>query len=441
MFLKRITIDNYSCFKQFDVELTEGINVIIGRNGAGKTSLIKSLVYLMNFMFTNDRSMGDNFLSAGNPDLKMISIKQDEFYRFNANSEAVSYANFHGEMTFEGEEFSWDMYKKSIFGASLYPSKYVDAYRKLMELSTKTGRLPLLAYFSDCFPHKQTNISSFARNEISKTTDILRNFGYYQWDNETACTVIWQMRLLNVMAKSMSLKETRSAAVKECSYVLNALKSFSRTINRDGDNSFEVDTLMLNYNGAEKLELWVKLKTGQEIPFDALPAGYHRLYSIVLDLAYRSCLLNRSNPDETTGLVLIDEVDLHLHPSLSLEVLERFRAVFPAIQFVMTTHSPLIISSLKSDEHRNQVLRLVSGEEKPHVLPDLYGIDYNAGLSDGMGVNPSNEDIDYLKRAILRAERRGDFENRRLKENELRGLVSEELYDRIMSEIETALKI
>ncbi|EFC69930.1 AAA family ATPase [Prevotella sp. oral taxon 317] len=435
MFLRRVTIDNYSCFKQFDVQLAEGINVIIGRNGAGKTSLIKSLVYLMNFMFTNDRSMGDHFLSAGNPDLKMTSIKQDEFYRFNANSEAVSYANFHGEMTFEGEDISWDMYKKSIFGASLYPSKYVDAYRKLMEMSTRTGRLPLLAYFSDSFPHKQTNISSFARNEISKTTDILRNFGYYQWDNETACTVIWQMRLLNVMAKSMSLKETHSAAVKENSYVLNALKSFSRTINIDGDNSFEIDTLMLDYNGAEKLELWVRLKSGQEIPFEALPAGYHRLYSIVLDLAYRSYLLNRNNPDETTGLVLIDEVDLHLHPSLSIEVLERFRAVFPAIQFVVTTHSPLIITSLKSDEHKNQVLRLVSGENKPHVLPDLYGIDYNAGLVDVMGINPTNEDVNYLKRAIIRAARRGDSANRKLKETELKGLLSESTFEKIIADI------
>ena len=435
MFLRRVTIDNYSCFKQFDVQLAEGINVIIGRNGAGKTSLIKSLVYLMNFMFTNDRSMGDHFLSAGNPDLKMDAIKQDEFYRFNANSEAVSYANFHGEMTFEGEDISWDMYKKSIFGASLYPSKYVDAYRKLMEMSTRTGRLPLLAYFSDSFPHKQTNISSFARNEISKTTDILRNFGYYQWDNETACTVIWQMRLLNVMAKSMSLKETHSAAVKENSYVLNTLKSFSRTINIDGDNSFEIDTLMLDYNGAEKLELWVKLKSGQEIPFEALPAGYHRLYSIVLDLAYRSYLLNRNNPDETTGLVLIDEVDLHLHPSLSIEVLERFRAVFPAIQFVVTTHSPLIITSLKSDEHKNQVLRLVSGENKPHVLPDLYGIDYNAGLVDVMGINPTNEDVDYLKRAIIRAARRGDSANRKLKETELKGLLSESTFKKIIADI------
>lgn len=435
MFLRRVTIDNYSCFKQFDVQLAEGINVIIGRNGAGKTSLIKSLVYLMNFMFTNDRSMGDHFLSAGNPDLKMTSIKQDEFYRFNANSEAVSYANFHGEMTFEGEDISWDMYKKSIFGASLYPSKYVDAYRKLMEMSTRTGRLPLLAYFSDSFPHKQTNISSFARNEISKTTDILRNFGYYQWDNETACTVIWQMRLLNVMAKSMSLKETNSAAGKENSYVLNTLKLFSRTINIDGDNSFEIDTLMLDYNGAEKLELWVKLKSGQEIPFEALPAGYHRLYSIVLDLAYRSYLLNRNNPDETTGLVLIDEVDLHLHPSLSIEVLERFRTVFPAIQFVVTTHSPLIITSLKSDEHKNQVLRLVSGENKPHVLPDLYGIDYNAGLVDVMGINPTNEDVDYLKRAIIRAARRGDSANRKLKETELKGLLSESTFKKIIADI------
>lgn len=75
MFLNSIIIDSFACFKHFTANFTSGTNVIIGRNGAGKTSLIKGLVYLMNFLFTNDRSMGDNFLSSGNPDLKMSSIK------------------------------------------------------------------------------------------------------------------------------------------------------------------------------------------------------------------------------------------------------------------------------------------------------------------------------------------------------------------------------
>jgi DNA repair exonuclease SbcCD ATPase subunit len=53
------------------MQFAPGVSIIIGRNGAGKTSLIRAMVYSLYFMFTNDRSMGDDYLSAGNPDLKM----------------------------------------------------------------------------------------------------------------------------------------------------------------------------------------------------------------------------------------------------------------------------------------------------------------------------------------------------------------------------------
>jgi len=439
MFLKNIAIDRFACYKHFEATFKEGTNIVIGRNGAGKTSLIKGLAYLMNFMFTNDRSMGNDFLSAGNPDLKMSSIKYNEFYRLREAGTAEPDANFHGEMIFEGEVISWDMYKKSVPGAALYPAKYVDAYRKIMSISKEKGRLPLLACFSDSFPHRQTNISAFAKNEINNTEGILRNFGYYQWDNETACTTIWQMRLLNVMAKNLSLGDSTSVVSKEVEYITETLMMFSRTINEEADDSFEITKVFFAFKDGEKPELWLRLKSTQELPFDSLPAGYLRLYSMVLDLAYRSYLINRSNPKETIGLVLIDEIDLHLHPSLSLEVVQRFRRVFPYIQFIMTTHSPLVVTSLKTDVGRNQVLRLVYGEEKPHVLPDLYGIDYNAGLSDALGVNPTNEDLEFLKNSLGRALRRNDKEAVEAKEAELKKMVSEERYHAIRAEIESSL--
>lgn len=439
MFLKSITIDSFACFKHFSAGFTCRTNVIIGRNGAGKTSLVRGLVYLMNFLFTNDRSMGDKFLSAGNPDLKMSSIKHSEFYRFKESGESVDDCNLHGEMTFDGEDISWDMYKKSVSGASLFPSKYVTAYRQIMDISKEKGKLPLLAYFSDSFPHRLTNISAFAKGEINNTEGILRNFGYYQWDNETSCTTIWQMRLLNVMAKSLSLDDPSSVAAKEVEYISQTLKSFSHTINEEADDSFEIVKVFFSFKDGEKPELWLKLNSSQELAFDMLPAGYRRLYSMVLDIAYRSYLINRSNPKEAIGLVLIDEVDLHLHPSLAMEVVERFQNTFPGIQFIMTTHSPLVVTSLKTDKGKNQVLRLVACEEEPHVLPDLYGIDYNAGLYDALGVNPTNEDMVYLKNSLRRAIQRKDADLIAAKLDELRKLVSEERLDAIVAEIEKTI--
>lgn len=435
MFLKKIVIDNFACFRHFSSEFSSGVNVIIGKNGAGKSSLIKALSYLMNFMFTTDRSMGNDFLAAGNPDLKMNSMKHSEFYRFRENDTAVSDANLHGEMLFDDNEIVWDMYKKSTFGASLYPSKYLRAYQQIMQTARERGKLPLLACISDSFPHRQTNISSFAKNEINNTEGILRNFGYYQWDNETACTTIWQMRLLSVMAKSLSLRDPSHPVTKEVDYIVDTLKRFSHPINAETDDDFEITKVFFTFQDGEKPQLWLQLKSGQELAFDNLPAGYRRLYSIVLDLAYRSYLINRDNPQEAIGLVLIDEIDLHLHPSLQIEILERFRSVFPRIQFIMTTHSPLVISNLRHDEGRNTVLRLVYGENFPHVMPDLYGIDYNAALFDGLGVEPNNEELDFLKNSLRRAIARSDTRVVNAKKEQLRHLLSEERYARIISEI------
>lgn len=75
---------------------------------------------------------GDDFLSAGNPDLKMKSIKYDEFHRRKDSEEVTADANFHGQITFQGENIEWDMYRCSTSGSSLNPSRYKSDYQRLM---------------------------------------------------------------------------------------------------------------------------------------------------------------------------------------------------------------------------------------------------------------------------------------------------------------------
>lgn len=405
MLYQKLSIDNFLCFDHFDIQFAPGVSIIIGRNGAGKTTLIRAMVYSLYFMFTNDRSMGDDFLSAGNPDLKMKSIKYDEFYRRKDSEDVTADANFHGQITFQGENIEWDMYRRSTSGSSLNPSRYKPAYQHLMQLYRKYDELPLLAYFSDSFPHTLTNISSFAKQQMAANGKTLRNFGYYQWDNETACVEIWQRRLLNSMAKLKQLDDdTDTFTRNEVAFVTKKLTQFSLVLNSDiCDTAFEIDRLFYLFDEEQKPELWLRLKSEQEIKFDRLPAGYKRLYSIVLDLAYRAYLLNRRIDVEPTGLVMIDEIDLHLHPSLETEIVKRFTLTFPKLQFIMTSHSPLIVSNLSPDEKQNKIFRLVAGEKQPHELPDLFGIDYDDVLLDWMGGIPRNEEVEFLQMAIKRA--------------------------------------
>lgn len=436
MLYKKLVIDNFLCFDHFDIQFAPGVSVIIGRNGAGKTSLIRALVYSLYFMFTNDRKMGDDFLSAGNPDLKMRSIRYDEFHRNKSTDDVAVDANFHGEIEFLGTLIAWDMYRRSTSGSALNPAKYKPAYQQLMHLYRENNELPLVAYFSDSFPHKLTNISSFAKQQMSANGNTLRNFGYYQWDNETACVEIWQRRLLNSMAKVKQLEDDTDAFTKnEVDFVSRKLKQFSEVVNVDMcDASFEINRLFYMFDEEQKPELWLRLKSGREIKFDALPAGYKRLYSIVLDLAYRAYLLNRQADVEPTGLAMIDEIDLHLHPSLETEVVERFARTFPQLQFIMTSHSPLVISNLSSNNKRNKVFRLVAGEKSPHELPDLFGVDYDDVLLDWMEGYPRNEELEFLRISMKRALEMNNNNLISMRKKELTELLhSEEKAERMMA--------
>jgi predicted ATP-binding protein involved in virulence len=89
-----------------------------------------------------------------------------------------------------------------------------------------------------------------------------------------------------------------------------------------------------------------------------------------MDLAYRACLLNPelSDKSQIKGVVLIDEVDMHLHPKWQWNIIKALRATFENVQFIIATHSPIVISSAKESN-------LILLDEEQHVtyLPDCYG--------------------------------------------------------------------
>jgi len=95
---------------------------------------------------------------------------------------------------------------------------------------------------------------------------------------------------------------------------------------------------------------------GSSLPFAALSDGYRAFIGWFADLLFHICLGAPSGHrlDETTGIVLIDEVDLHLHPAWQREVVPRVADALPHMQFVVSTHSPLVVGSL----HRDNVLLL-----------------------------------------------------------------------------------
>ena len=103
---------------------------------------------------------------------------------------------------------------------------------------------------------------------------------------------------------------------------------------------------------SSQLEEMVYQEGNNTMPITMLSAGYQSLLWIVMNLAYRWALLNpdiTDNVNEAKGIVLIDEIDMHLHPKWKWNIVKALEETFPHIQFILTTHSPIVISSCKNE--------------------------------------------------------------------------------------------
>lgn len=440
MILKKIKIQNFRCFKNYEMDFKAGVTVLIGKNGAGKTSLLNAIRYGLSVFFSNDSKMGDDLLILGNPDLKVISTNPTDFYRERTADMPSADLSIGMEAAFNDVSLQWEYYKRSTSGASLFTRKYQEAYRRMMDEYHRSNQLPLFVFYSDSFPHIGTKVSDFARTAIKNQESIIRNFAYYKWSSEVACTSIWQNRFINSLLKALSLNDAANDAMREVEYVKNKLKCFSKPVNTLGtDNNEYIIEDFFPLIDDDKLFLYLHLQNGKDVMFDNLPAGYNRLFSIAFDLAYRLFILRKDNEDEPHGIVIIDEVDLHLHPTLEQEVIERLRRTFPTLQFIVSTHSPLVLSNLKTKNSDNMIFKMEENDEHPKEMPDMYGIDYSSAVYDFMETPYADSDVHEEVEAIIRLERRGKHELAIKRKEELKEMVSEAQFNKLIEMIKERL--
>lgn len=292
----------------------------------------------------------------------------------------------------------------------LRPSEFTEAFRKFYTWHIATDELPVLAYYSDCFPHKEDTKRDRSKKKIGK----LRNFGYFDWNAVEGCTKEWISRLENnffnirqgrdlieklktenaeINQEAISVKEQEVAQMQhEIDAIESCLKRFSRELLL-GEPAIDLVAIGIH---SETRDLCVITRNGDEISFKYLPSGYKRIFNIVLDLAYRSYILGKKQGTDVPGIAIIDEIDLHLHPELENVVTNRLIEVFPHIQFIVSTHSINVLTSLSTSDGRVKVIMMPSPGEEPRYFNDIYGLDANSGLQEVMGVTLNGEDLKRL---------------------------------------------
>ncbi|WP_080544718.1 AAA family ATPase [Vibrio splendidus] len=146
---------------------------------------------------------------------------------------------------------------------------------------------------------------------------------------------------------------------------------------------FEDNSLNLKYNEQERC-FYIEQRGKNPYTFSTLSSGYSSTLKIYTDLLMK-VELREMSPKELTGIVIIDEVDAHLHVSLQKKILSFLDRSYPNVQFIISTHSPFVLQSVD-----NAVIYDLSKLEQ---LEDLSLYSYDAITKGLLGVSTSSDEL------------------------------------------------
>jgi len=406
--MRKITINNFRCYEKKSMDFHRGINLLIGDNSVGKTSLLRACNLVMNAFFCGysdeytkwKSAEDDDFREIKNDDVVTddqpvnIAFELDEIDCPDIILEDGSVVPLHRQMPL-AEEFGYPEFnieKKSKKNArnlitGLTPLR---TYASLLQknshaivdgMAIQRNALPLFAYFTTEDIH---TIRKFDKEKTYfKKYPQKPSFGYFESFDCKGLLDCWKKRLL-------VLKEAKKGE-QEIECVRNAVVSALGPTGCKIIADMEVRT---NDN-----DVFFIYCDGREVRSDLLSDGYRRLVSIVVDIAFRSALLNKvMYGDEaykhTHGTVIIDEIDEHLHPELQVRILKALHETFPNIQFIVSTHAPLVMSSVENSPE-NVVYKLEYKDGiYSHKELDTYGLDASTIIQIYMDQAPRDLIVD-----------------------------------------------
>ena len=152
----------------------------------------------------------------------------------------------------------------------------------------------------------------------------------------------------------------------------------------------------LDCDFSEKV-IWVtNSQTKEKADILSLSAGNRIVLGVVGDIVHRCSVLNPHLGldvlKKTSGIVMIDEIELHLHPSWQQRILPTLQRIFPCIQFIVTTHSPQVVSSVP-----RECVRIIDNGEVEHLSSQTQGVESQNILAEIFGTDPAPQEDEFVK--------------------------------------------
>lgn len=392
--MRNIVIKNFRCYENKSIEFRSGINLLIGDNSVGKTSLLRACNFVMNSFFSGYSDENTTWKSADNNDFRNTGITELpieisfnlgswDFQKINSSSGSIIELDLDLDNEYKIEKKSKKNSRNLVTGLTElkeYASLLLKHSHEIVDGEIRQNHaLPLYACFSTEDIH---TVRKFDKNKFKKYPQ-KPSFGYFESYDCKGLMECWIKRLL-------VLKEAKKGE-DEINTVRNAI------IDALGPNGCKIiDDIDIRHNDGQ---VYFHFIDGRESTSELLSDGYRRLINIVMDIAFRCALLNKvMYGDEaykhTHGTVIIDEIDEHLHPELQVRILKALHETFPKIQFIVSTHAPLVMSSVENTPE-NVVYKLEYKDGiYTHKELNTYGLDASTIMQVYMDQVPRDLDID-----------------------------------------------
>lgn len=398
MRIRKIQMLNFKGFQNKEVEFNSQLTVAIGNNTAGKTTLLNAIQVGLGAYLQSLRSL------RGGKAFRRNFVEADRFLRYDAQKK-----DYFPNDELPRISIDADFYRNSMLGqggVSLIPQK-VSWYREFTKSGSTTHNQEcageLISIVSELEAKREQNgdnavlpiVLSFGTNRIDAQFKQTRKVVERQQRIERAykAALLDQVDFAGALdwlrRYDKSLKDGKEfEGTKEAFY--QALETAIPTLSEIDIDNDEIEAVVS-----------IPGKTPERHHYSYMSDGLKSMINIVSEIAYRCIELNGFLGYDavryTPGVVLIDEVDLYLHPIWQKTVLRDLTSAFPEIQFIVTTHSPFIVQSLKQGE-----LISFDNDSYSEGVPDKEGLEDIAsgrmGMANEIRSKRYNEMVDVATR-------------------------------------------
>lgn len=344
MKIKKIDLSNVRCFRKFSLNIKDynkentSILVILGDNGIGKSTILKSIVHCLSvYNHVYGGELFDETDISNGEERCLIDLELE----FNPKEQ---------KFLFENDDINSDKLKSVshvIVGKQKVDGNLVDIIYTLLQTSDEYNR------FRNKF------ISPNFDGGYIFYFDAFRYLPRFEIEGPNTA-LIPSNKKENILASSIiDYKTVNQKFLYVKQWLVNL--DFKRLKNPSPENEFVFQHIINSFNNLFSPYRFSKITDDGQVLFenkedivslDKLSDGFKNIFIVIGEIFYRLYLSENENIRffEKEAIILIDEIDCHLHPKWQVNLISSLKMLFPNCQIIATTHSPFILTNLKENE-------------------------------------------------------------------------------------------